>query len=71
MAFEQLEANWQAMWQQEGFKAGAGVGSWDVRGSTLPPLNLEMLQAVRKRHSLAASLDADQLHPRQLLPPPS
>ncbi|CAK0875259.1 unnamed protein product [Prorocentrum cordatum] len=40
-------------------------------GSTLPPLNPEMLQAVRKRRSLAASLGADQLHPRQLLLPPS
>ncbi|CAK0854014.1 unnamed protein product [Prorocentrum cordatum] len=46
LAAGQLEANWQALWQQEGFRSGAGVGSWDVRGWALPPLSLEMLQAV-------------------------
>ncbi|CAK0825580.1 unnamed protein product [Prorocentrum cordatum] len=61
LAAGQLEANWQAWRQQEGARAGAGVGCWDVQCWTLQALSLEMPQAVRKRDSPTAGLDAEQL----------
>ncbi|CAK0803810.1 unnamed protein product, partial [Prorocentrum cordatum] len=45
IAIGQLEANWQALWQQEGFKGGADVCTWDVQDWTLPPITLDMFQA--------------------------
>ncbi|CAK0789090.1 unnamed protein product, partial [Prorocentrum cordatum] len=70
IAIGQLEANWQALWQQEGFKGGADVGTWDVQDWTLPPITLDMFQATCRRYAPSAGLGADQLHPRQLLPLP-
>ncbi|CAK0798446.1 unnamed protein product, partial [Prorocentrum cordatum] len=71
IAIGQLEANWQALWQQEGFKGGADVCTWDIQDWTLPPITLDMFQATCRRYSPSAGLGADQLHPRQLLLLPS
>ncbi|CAK0801439.1 unnamed protein product, partial [Prorocentrum cordatum] len=54
IAIGQLGANWQALWQQEGFKGGADVGTWDVQGSEQTSYTLDSCCSYRAPSSSAA-----------------